>query len=509
MNSRRILLLVRFYFLFILRRVLNRGVLRTTGGKVAIGAIAVSTLGLLTFIAYFFLQRTTGDTHVLSLLLNLSSLSAVLWVFVAFIFTKVLFVKSERMLTFTYHLPVTGRQRAIALIIFEMLMVLLTLAVLFTSSVLPIILIHGARALLPIVWALVLPVATVYLLLNAAYSLASRLLSWIGLGRARTLILLVVTSFLAALYYGSLTANTVVIANSYNNGKAPFRIPLAYTFLAREYGGYASLGVFAALASISVLVALATVPRTYVPSQRNLPIPLGALLRLPLVGPQLAMHVRSTDWMLAAFLAIALGALCVGTGLAPAPLACGLLVLNGLGTYGAVSHNRWLLSPLSRRSPIREYAALIGAQALAVTPILWGLTGAALLTTHDSTAQLTAAGSIYLAIPVVNAVGILFPPEQDNPFAMAVGIGVLLALGILAVLSAAVFSLEGVTLASAGLIALLFLIVVSVIGISINTQRSRHEESNQRGDLSPRGRDSHPHHHGGRNSVRNVQHVRG
>lgn len=500
-------LLVRFYITFVVRRVLSRGILSSPAARLGVGAIVVATLGLLTAISYAFLSRTAGDTEVLSLLLNLSSLSAVLWVFVAFIFTKVLFLKSERMLSLTFHLPVTGRERAVALLVWEALMVLSVVAVLFTSSVVPMVLLHGASAIVPIVWALVFPVVTAYVALNAAYMAALRVLGLIGLERSRTVILLVVVSAAAALYYGRVTEATVAIANSYGQGRATWSLPLAYTYLAQEFGWHVSIGAFLVSLIALVWASIALAPHTYVPSQRHVPFPLGFVARIPRVGPQLAMHVRSTEWVLAAFLALVLGTVCVVTGLAPAPAACGLLVLNGLGAYAATSRCRWIHPPAAKTGGLGAYVALVGAQALAATPIVVLLTGAACVAGADVSSQLIAAAGVYVGIVVVTAVGVLFPPEQDNPFSMAVGVSVVVAIAVLAVLATSALALDGPALVGSGVLALLIIVLVSIAGMSINDQRSRYEESNQRGNGRVDSADHHARGDGRGRAFRHVQHI--
>ena len=505
MRYMNVLLLFRFYCTFIARRVLTRRVLASGWARAGFVAVGLATLGILTLAAYAFLRSHAHERGVMHLLLNLASLSAVLWVLIAFMFTKILFLKSERMLSLTFQLPVTGRERALALLLFEAVTVCAIVAVLFTSSIIPVLVLYGFSAVAPTLWALVFPVLSAYVLLNSGYMAMMRVLSTIRLERSRTLILLVVVALMSALYYGRVVEDTIAIANAYGSGAPVWSPPLAFTYLADVHGWYASVALFVVVFVAGAALSVALTAPSYVPSQSNVPIPLGPLVRIPGIGPQIALHIRSSEWILAAILSLVLGSVLISTSLAPAPLACGLLVLNGIGSYAFVHKCSWIRPHSVRRSLLVQYGSLIGAQLFALLPIVMILAVASLVAGAELRSTSFAAVGVLAGLIAMNAVGILFPPERDNPFSMTVGLAVFLAFSVLGILGVAALDLSGGVLALFSVVTLAFIVSISIVGMSINDQRSRYEESNPANRVRNRVSNRDSRYDSGRNLVRHVQ----
>lgn len=477
MRIQQVGLLVGFYFKFIRRRVLRKGILAAPAARIAAVILAATALVLLTGTAFFILKDLIADPAILSLMMHLSSLSSVLWVLVAFIFTKVLFLKSERMLSLTYHLPITGKERAVALVLFEALMVAVTISVLFTSSMVPLVLLHGIRALILIFWAIVCPVTVSYLLLNALYLGAQRLLGLVGFERARSVILLGAVSIAAGLYYGRSVKDTIAVANAYARGETLWTTSTVFLHLTDKAGWLASLGVFLAVSALLLWLSITLTPHIYMPSQRHIPIPLPFVMHFPGLGPQLAMHVRSSDWMLAAILTLVLGSVCLLSDVAPPSLACGLLAFQGIGAYADTCRLRWI-HPIRHPSALRAYIQLLGSQIVALMPLLTFLTAAGMIKGGEPANHLTASLGILGGVFLTTLIGILFPPDHDNPFSTAIGVAILASIGTLGILAVQVFSLSPPILIAAGVAAVLLSASLSVAGIHINQRRSRHEETN-------------------------------
>ena len=94
---------------FFRRRVLRAGILKSAPVRVFVTVAAVLLLGVMCTAAYFFLRPLADQTAVWRLLFDTSTVSLLLWVQVAFLLVKVLFINAEGLLQLSYQLPVTNR----------------------------------------------------------------------------------------------------------------------------------------------------------------------------------------------------------------------------------------------------------------------------------------------------------------------------------------------------------------------------------------------------------------
>src|SRR5690606_24426255 len=107
-----------------------------------------------------------ADREVWDLLFSTSTVSLVLWVMVAFIFVKVLFLSSDGVLELTYQLPLTNKERSVAFLLFE---AAITLGVALATAV-PVmtsaVLLVGPSAVGQILTSMLLPIVVAYLALS-------------------------------------------------------------------------------------------------------------------------------------------------------------------------------------------------------------------------------------------------------------------------------------------------------------------------------------------------------
>lgn len=104
---------------FFRRRVLRAGVLKSTPVRVFVTVAAVLLLGAMCTASYFFLRPLAGEAAVWRLLFDTSTVSLLLWVQIAFLLVKVLFINGEGMLQLSYQLPLTNRERSTAFLMYK------------------------------------------------------------------------------------------------------------------------------------------------------------------------------------------------------------------------------------------------------------------------------------------------------------------------------------------------------------------------------------------------------
>ncbi len=105
MRLRSSLVLARMLLRFFLRRVSRMGVLRSTPVKVLALAMVATILVTGAIAAYFFLEPMTSEAKVWGLLFEMSTVSVVLWVQIAFLLVKILFLNAAGMLELSFSCP--------------------------------------------------------------------------------------------------------------------------------------------------------------------------------------------------------------------------------------------------------------------------------------------------------------------------------------------------------------------------------------------------------------------
>jgi hypothetical protein len=468
------LVLSRMLLVFFVRKVLSVGALRSPVVRVLLGAGVVLLAVVCSGAAYLFLQPMASDRGVWRLVLETTTVSALLWTQCAFLFVKVLFLNSEGLLELSFHLPLTGRERAVALLVYETVMVLVVASAGLFSIVTATLLVLGPAAVLLLLETIGIPVLATYGLLSLLHVLVVRVLERTRLRRVAQLLGILVVFALMLAYARQLARLVGDTSRRYLEHDTSFGILTAPTWLADRYGApvlLASAGVALAVLGLAVL---ALTPQQYVRPSRYLRIWPGRSPRV-LLTPYDRCLLRSSQTWLAG---LAAGGVFVALCLRPAvhPLwALSLLPMGGLYQYAATEPLR--ASGWDRSTPRQVYTRLLRAQLLLVAG---GALVALLLVGALAPASLPAAGPALggslFAVVLTTFVGVMFPAEHDNPFSVFVGLS---STGVVAfVLAAAlgVLRLDPTVLAVVLVLLTGVVAAYTVIGITLNEQRRRHEK---------------------------------
>ncbi|MGL5861662.1 MAG: hypothetical protein ACRCY9_10455 [Phycicoccus sp.] len=190
---------------FVVRRVLRAGVLRSRAVRWVAGAAAVAVLLTLVAAGHLFFRDQGLDQATWRLLLDIATVSLLFWVGGAVIFVKVLFLNSGSMMEFTFHLPVTARERAVALLVYEATVAAVVVAVGALSLSVNAVLVGGVGLVDDLLTATVLPCLVLFLVLNISALALERLLRAARAGAVAQILTVVVLFVGMLLYSGSMT----------------------------------------------------------------------------------------------------------------------------------------------------------------------------------------------------------------------------------------------------------------------------------------------------------------
>lgn len=472
---------------FFRRRVLRAGVLKSTPVRVFVMVAAVLLLCVMCTAAYLFLRPLADEAAVWRLLFDTSTVSLLLWVQIAFLLVKVLFINAEGMLQLSYQLPVTNRERSAAFLMYEAAMTAaVTAAGLVSLSVSALILL-GPSATGYITASVILPVALTYLALSVLYQLLTRLWMLIGLSRMAG-ILNVLALFAVLVYYsGQMTQMVQDISGAYLSKRTEYTWATSVSWVWNEHGSWSALAAAVALSAVFMVLAFALAPNQHVRQSRYLKLPGSVRLR-HVLGPYDWCLLRSAQTVAAAAMALAVFAYLLLAKPTVNPM-WGLAALSFGGLYQFTATQQLRVLPGAQETAWRVYVRLIRAQLVLLA--VFAVPALAVTVAVDPGQFLSsgvALASCLGGAVMTTCISIVFPAEKDNPFSVFLGLSVtgivmglsVIGLGLLSLPSWAVMGcLAGAAVA---------FVWYAIQGIHTSESRRRNVQGTVGTDVRHRGR---------------------
>ncbi|MEU6970005.1 hypothetical protein AB0A71_20150 [Kitasatospora aureofaciens] len=481
--------LARVLLVFFRRRVLRIGVLRSTPVRVLVVTTAVLLLGTMCLSAYFFLEPLVGDEDGWDLLFDTSTVSLLLWVQVAFLLVRVLFINADGMLALSYQLPLTNRERSVAFLIYEAAMTGAVAAAGFVALSVSALLLLGPAAVPHLLASIVLPVLLVYLALGILYRLLTRLWSLIGLTRIADVLSVLALFGLLAFYAGRMTQLIPDLSRAYLHQQQRYVWVVTISWAWDRYGWFAVLPAVLSVAAVLVVLTLALTPNRHVRQSRYLNLPTGRLLDRVL-GPYDWCLLRNSHTAVGGSMAIALFAYLAFDPVVNPAWSLAVLSLGGLYQYTATEPLRGMASASAgHASPWRIYGRLLRPQlVLLVLFAVPALVALGVVAPGELAGSWVALAGCVGGAVMTACIGIVFPAEKDNPFSVFLGLS---ALGVVLGLSAIGLGMLNlpqwaVTGCTAGASALS--VWYAVEGIRTSESRRRNEKGTVGRDVRRRGR---------------------
>jgi hypothetical protein len=374
------LALARMLLVFFGRRVLRIGAMRSVPVRISVLVGLLALLVTCCAAAYSFLKPLVDDRAAWHLLFGVASISLLLWVQIAFLFVKILFVNAEGMLELSFQLPLTNRERSAAFMIYEATMTAIVTAAGSISLSVTALVLLGPAAIPRLLESIIFPLLLAYLALSVIYLLLVRLCALLRLRSMEHVLLILAVFGLVVLYSARMTSLVSRVSEGYLDGRDRYVWPTTLAWLSRHYGAPAALAGATVLTLLLMALAVWLTPNQHVHHSRYFNVPLGRWPRRVL-GPYGLCLVRSSQTMLGATTAVALFAYLLVHPVANPTWSFSVLSVGGLYQFAATQRLRSLA--IAPPSPWRGYGQLLKAQlillALFVVP---GLAILGLLDAH-------------------------------------------------------------------------------------------------------------------------------
>lgn len=502
MRIRQSLVLARMLLVFFRRRVLSVGVLKSV--PVRIGALAAGVLfvAVLTVAAYFFLEQLTERREVWDLLFDTTTVSALLWVQIAFLTVKVLFVNADGLLELSFQMPVTNRERSLAFLLYEAAMTGVVAAAGVFALVANAIILLGPASFGPITVSVVLPAVLAYLVLSVLHQVLTRLWTLARLERVASILNILVLFVLVAVY-ASLSGSMITrITTAFLDEEPSLLWATAIADAADDHGVLPVLAASVIAAALLAVLAVALSPNRHIRQSRYLNVRAGAWARR-LLSPYDWCLIRSSHTATAAMLAVALFIYLLLTGAANPIWALSLLTVGGLYQFTATAVLRSI--PGTRVPARRVFARLLRAQCVLISAfaVPFTLTAAAvdLDWAADSWQMIAAAAA---SAVITTGIGVIFPAEKDNPLSVFLGLSAVAVVAGLVVIGLGVLSLSPWAMGAVLAAATALFAAYAIQGIHLDESRRRNEKGAAGHQLRSRSGTAHPRDNGRRHAGADV-----
>ncbi|MFJ4223906.1 hypothetical protein [Microbacterium sp. NPDC089695] len=464
--------LARFLAVFLVRRVLRRGVLRSRGIRWFLLALALGAfLGFCAFGVVTLGQLIEDPAH-LRPLLRVVGTSTPLWVLTLFTVVRVLFLRSSDLVELTFSFPLTNRARTLGFLLFEAMIVGIGVTMTLGALIAGTVSIGGVGVIGDILACLVMPAAVAYLLASIYHLAIERLLMRARLARLRAfLVPVILAATLAAVSVGVSSQAEPVLFAAVGQGPPTFAPQLVFADIAATLGPIVATAAWLTVMVVLVCAVCATAPRQFDPSRRFVILP--RLLGGSEFSGYLAAHLRAIETITVCGIAVAGSyALLLADVRLPPVL---LLAVGVQSVYAYVATEPIRASGPRRHAPAVRYLLMLGPQIVTLALVAVPVCAMSALTGARCDEILAVLGFAVSNIVVLTLAGIAFPPEKGNPFSVIAGIAIAgLAVGTIT-LGSNLLGLPAPFTAGLMLALTLLAVVLSITGMDRIERTARHE----------------------------------
>jgi hypothetical protein len=472
MRFKSVVLLSRLFWLFIVRRVLGRGLLASPAARLSTIFLLVLAFAGFNVLSYVVIRQYLGGTGLLEPVLQVANASVGFWVLIAYTLIRVLFMKADELLKLSFNLPVTNKERTMAFALFESSLVLLMTVFVFGAFSISTVLIEGPDYIPRVLASIWFPAISTYLLLSLGYYLLERALQALRIARLRGLIVPMVLAFGLAVAFPQTNEQSSQIAESYVLGRDYFAPALLYAKLQEAVGLWLSILILLATSAAVIPAIVAIAPRNYVPMRRFF-VFLPSRLADRTFGVYILVLFRSFETMVAISFIIIYSVFAWLEHLVFPPYVLALITFQGVYAFSNSEPLRRMVTYPGRT--VANYLRLVGSQGVLLMVVGIPVITISLSQGITFEACLPVLGLCLSNILISTLVGIAFPPEKGNPFTVIMGVLLTVIVVMIVALGLNVFNFD--PMISAGIFTALNMLVVfySILGMRRMERIARHE----------------------------------
>ena len=193
--------LVKLIWIFFERKVLNYGLLKHKFFRLIISTIILFFTISLAVIMYRFWTESDSSVMQTTAVLDVYSCTVMMWIFVCFLFIKILFMKTGTFMKFAIQFPVTKREIKIAILVFELSISLIVISFISMSVILSLIFKYGIIFISRIICNVFFMSISFFLILELIYVVIEFIVDILNITKMKSVIMFCVNTALLMMMY--------------------------------------------------------------------------------------------------------------------------------------------------------------------------------------------------------------------------------------------------------------------------------------------------------------------
>lgn len=476
MSTRVIIELNRIYKLYLMRRLLNFGILKSNTIKIAILIVFIALLSIVSTSGYLFISQVSTNEKSLLLMIKAFTASAVMWTTLVMLALKVIFSKSQDFFKMMENFPITNKSKNLSVFIFESICSLVVIFFISFSFTISIIL-NGPAEYLGYLVVNILYVSTVtYLFLQLISKMTSIVCSLFKIEKIYSLINITLLVIIFIIIYKRTESLTNSLVDDYINNENKTRsILLLFNESYQNFGFLLTTFIFLLIVSFGIFIMLLLPDNSY--SIQSKFINTFKNIKNPNVFKTYILAIIRDKNMISNIIgAYIFAILLLSINLDEYILYTLLLVVfNSIYCFVQTFRIRHICYSL-KYSSVKDYLLLVLSQLLVTYISSLPLLVLFLCLNDPSLTILTPYYVITIGTFILVMGGILFPPYNDNPFSIITSL-VIISIPLLFILVfIALLNLNLILNIIVFITMFIFVIYFSILALKYTEKRYRNEK---------------------------------
>ncbi|WP_194746632.1 hypothetical protein [Staphylococcus chromogenes] len=476
MSIRTIIELNKIYGLYLMRRLLNFGLLKSKTIKIAILIVLIALLSIVSTSGYLFISQVATNENSLLLMIKAFTASVVMWTTLVTLALKVIFSKSQDFFKIMENFPITNKSKNLSVFIFESICSLVVIFFISFSFTISVILNSPTEYLGYLVVNILYVSSVTYLFLQLISKITSIFCSVFKIEKIYSLINITLLVIIFIVVYKRAESLTNSLVDDYINNENKTRsILLLFNESYQNFGFLLTTFIFLLIVSFSIFTILLLPDDTYYIHSKfinvfkniNKPNIFKAYVLAIIRDKNMISNIIGAYVFSILLLSINLDAYILYTLL--------LIVFNGIYCFVQTLRIRLICYSL-KYSSVKDYLLLVLSQLLVTYTSSLPLLVLFLCLNDLSLNILIPYYVITIGTFILVMGGILFPPYNDNPFSIITSL-VIISIPLLFILVfTALLNLNLILNIIVFIVMFIFIIYFSIIALKHIEKRYRNEK---------------------------------
>ncbi|MEJ7542837.1 hypothetical protein [Staphylococcus intermedius] len=476
MSIRKIIELNKIYKLYLIRRLLNFGILKSKTIKISILIIFIALLSIVSTSGYLFISQVSTNEKSLLLMIKTFTASTVMWTILVVLVLKVIFSKSQDFFRIMENFPLTNKSKNLSLFIFESICSLVAMFFISFSFTISIILNSSIEYLGYLVVDILYVSIVTYLLLQLISKITSIACSILKIEKIYSLVNITILVIIFVIIYKRTESLTSSLVNDYINNENKTRsILLLFNESYQNFGFMLTTFIFLLIVFFSAFIILLLPDNSY--SIQSKFINTFKNIKNPNVFKSYILAIIRDKNMISNIIgAYVFAILLLSINLDKYILYATLLVVfNSIYCFVQTLRVRLICYSL-KYSSVKDYLLLVLSQLLVTYTSSLPLLVLFLCLNGPSLDVLIPYCVITIGTFILVMGGVLFPPYNDNPFSIITSLVVISIPLLFILVFIALLNLNLVLNIIVFVTMFIFVIYFSILALNYTEKRYRNEK---------------------------------